>query len=94
MDIAPHLLHPDAATIVVSNHGVGHIEVSSLLQASRDLQEQLSLDLLGGREGDEHVVAGGHNTLRSGEVVDRNIFDQATCRVGTIANLDHVQIRN
>ena len=89
VNIASHLLHPDTPATVVSYHGVRHIEVSSLLQTSRNLQEELCLDLLGGCEGDEHVVTRGHNALWSGEVVDRNILDQAACSVGTITYLQY-----
>ena len=87
VNVTSHPLNPNATPVIVSDVGVGNIEVRGLVHAGSDLQEQFGLDLLGGGEGDEHVVAGCHNTFGSGEIVDRNILDEPACCIWTITNL-------
>ena len=88
MQVTAHALQPHAAPVVVRHVGVGHVQVGGLLDAGRDLEEQLGLDLLGGGEGDEHVVAGGHDALRPGEVVDGHVLDEPAGGVGAVPHLE------
>ena len=88
VDVAPHPLDPDTAPVIVSYDGVRHIELCGLVNAGRDLQEQLGFNLLGGSEGDEHVVAGGHDALGPGVVVDWDSLDEPAGGVGTVTDLE------
>ena len=88
MDVAPHPLDPDTPPIIISDDRVCHIELCGLVNASGDLQKQLGFYLLGGGESDEHVVAGGHDALGPGVVVDWDSLDESAGGVGTVTDLE------
>ena len=89
MDVnsAPHLLNPHPPPVVVRDGGLRHVEVGILLEAGGDLEEDLGFALLVGCEGDVHVVGGGYNALRTGEVLHLNSLDQPEQKVMLMKNI-------